>query len=344
SNAQLQAYQNGTGTNIDWYKEGLRNSAPYTNGDLTFSGGTTTAKYNVSLDYMNQQGLFNVANTDETSNDLLNRYNVHTNLDFNLFKVFEATIDLGGRIENQKEPNYNTTTLWNNMASYPSNIYPVLADSGKWSGTALYPDNPIASEKALGWVSNTYSVLRANFGLKEKLNFITDGLYAKEAYSFYSFSASKYSKTANYARYIDSTTTTTDKTTPIQANPQQPWGQEDWKQAMLTLGYEHVTGNGNITTAINYYQSNYRGDGLIQYAMHTQNISGRFNYAYKNKYIGEFGFSYYGSDAYVPRYRWGFYPALSAAWIVSNENLLKDNHFLSFLKLRASVGKSGGID
>ncbi|MGH2645451.1 MAG: TonB-dependent receptor plug domain-containing protein, partial [Chitinophagaceae bacterium] len=48
SNAQLQTYQNGTGTNIDWYKEGLRNSAPYTNGDLTFSGGTTTAKYNVS--------------------------------------------------------------------------------------------------------------------------------------------------------------------------------------------------------------------------------------------------------------------------------------------------------
>lgn len=344
SNPQLQAYKDGSGTNIDWYKEALKSAAPYTNGDLTFSGGNTAAKYNVSLDYLNQQGLFNIANTDATSNELLNRYNVHTNLDFNLFKVFEATVDLGGRIESQKTPNYNTATLWNNMAAYPSNIYSVLADSGKWSGTALYPDNPIASEKALGWVSNTYRIMRANFGLKEKLDFITNGLYAYEAYSFYGFSASRYSKTADYARYEDTTTTTTNKTTPLRAQPQQPWGQEDWKQATVTLGYDHSGGNSHIRTAVNYYQSNYLGDGLVHYKVHTQNVSGRFNYTYKNKYVGEFGFSYYGSDAYAPHHQWGFYPALSAAWIISNESFLKNNHVLSLFKIRTSVGKSGGMD
>ncbi|TAN01665.1 MAG: SusC/RagA family TonB-linked outer membrane protein [Chitinophagaceae bacterium] len=344
SDAQLQAYKNGTGTNIDWYDEALRNSAPYTDGNLTFSGGNSSAKYNVSLGYLNQQGLFNIANSDETSNELLNRYNVHTNLDFNLFKIFEATVDVGGRIENQKSPNYNTTTLWNNIAAYPANIYPVFADSGKWSGTAIYPNNPVASEKALGWISNTYRLLRANFGLKEKLDFITQGLYAHEAYSFYSYGTSQYSKTADYARYFDSVTTTTNKTTPIQAQSQHPEGQVDWKQATVMLGYEHLFGKSNITSAVNYYQSDYRGDGLVNYAVHSQNISGRFNYAYNNKYVGEFGFSYYGSDAFAPHHRWGFYPALSAAWIVSNENFLKNNHVLSFLKIRASIGKSGGID
>ncbi len=344
TDAQLQGYKNGSGTNIDWYNQVLRNSAPYTDGDLIFSGGSSTARYHLNIGYLNQQGLFNTANTDETSNEILARYNLATNLDFNMFKIFEAHVDLRGMIENQKAPNYNTSILWNNLAAYPSNIYPVMADSGKWSGTSLYPDNPVASEKALGWISRQYRILQANFGLRENLDFITRGLYLEEAYSFNSYGSSTYSKTSTYARYFDSTTTTTDQTTPIKAQPQYPAGQEDLKQAKATLGYTHQFGDNRVTSAINYYQSDYRGEGLIYYATHYQNLSGRGNYIYKNRYVGEFGFSYFGSDAYAPGHRWGFYPAVSGAWIISNESFLQHNHFISFLKLRASVGKTGGMD
>jgi len=344
SAAQLQEYKNGTGTNVDWYNAALKNSTPYGNANVSFSGGNTTAKYYLNLDYLNQQGLFNVPNTDSTSNERLQRYSLASNLNLNFFKIFEGTVNLFGMIENQKAPNFNTSTLWNNLAAYPANIYPIMQDSARWSGTALYPNNPVASERALGWVSYQYRILQANFNLKEKLDFITPGLYAKEAYSFYSYSATTYSKTANYARYFNGATTTTDQQTPLRAQAQTPAGQEELQQARLTIGYDRTFGASRISSAIDYYGSDYLGDGLIFYATNYQNLSGRVNYSYKDKYVGEFGFSYFGSDAYAPGNRWGFYPTISAAWIMSNEKFLQNNRVISLLKIRASVGTSGGMN
>jgi TonB-linked SusC/RagA family outer membrane protein len=344
SDAQLQAYKNGTGTNVDWYNQGIKHSAFYTGDNVSFSGGSNGARYYLNFDYLDQQGLFNVQNTDSTSNEKLQRYNLSSNLDLHISKVFSANISLRGMVENQKAPNYSTTTLWNNMAAYPSNIYPVKQDSGRWSGTALYPNNPIASENALGWVSTQYRILQGNFRLKEDLSFVVPGLYASEAFSFYSYASTTYSKTADYARYYDSATTTTDQQISLKAQPQTSAGQEDLKQARLTLGYDHTFSDSRLTTAVDYYGSDYLGDGFSYYATNYQNLSGRVNYAWQEKYIGEVGFSYFGSDAYAPGHRWGFYPAVSAAWIVSKEKFLEKNTSIDLLKLRLSAGRSGGMN
>jgi TonB-linked SusC/RagA family outer membrane protein len=343
SNSELQAYQNGTGINVNWHDQVLKDHTPYYDADLIFDGGDSTARYNVVLDYVNQKGLFNVSNGDATSNQMLKRYNIRTNLDFNMFNVFEAKIDLGGRIEDTKRPNYSTSQLWTDLTRYPSNIYNIK-DGDNWSGTALYPNNPVASLNALGWASSHNRILQGNFALKEKLDFLVPGLYLSQAYSFNSFGSSGYSKTANYARYLNGATTTTDQFSPLRATGQSANGQEDWKQFMATLGYAKQSGDNSFTSALNYHRSNYRGDGLFSFAYHYQNISGRANYSYKNKYVGEFGFSYFGSDAYAPGNRWGFYPAVSAAWVVSNEDFLKGNDLVSLFKIRASVGKTGTAD
>jgi TonB-linked SusC/RagA family outer membrane protein len=346
---QLQAYQNSTGVNVDWYSEVLRAQTPYTDGNLSFTGGDTTTRYNVILNYANQQGLYDVANKDATSNEMLKRYNVRTNLDFSFFKIFEAKVDLGGRIEDLKSPNYvtsrSTAGLWDDLARYPSNIYQIRdGDTENWSGTALYPNNPVASVKALGWASSHARILQGNFSLRERLDFITKGLFLSEAFSINSYALSTYNKTASYARFFNGVTTTTAQTTPLRATGQSAAGQEDWKQGTVTLGYQRAFGDHAITSAVNYHESNYRGDGVFSFAYHYQNISGRANYTYKNKYVGEFGFSYFGSDAYAKGNRFGFYPSVSAAWIISNETFLLNNKVVNYFKLRASVGKSGSAD
>jgi TonB-linked SusC/RagA family outer membrane protein len=347
--AQLQAYQNGTGTNVDWYAAAIKARTPHYDGDLSFNGGDKNAKYNVIFDYTNQQGLYNVANADNTSNEQLKKYNLRANLDFNIFNIFEAKVDLGGRLEDRKSPNYVsnflTTPIWNDLASYPSNIYPVYDGTTKnFSGTSIYPNNPVGSLNGLGWQSNHYKILQANFGLKEKLDFITPGLYLNESFSFNSNSLTTYNKTANYARYIGGLITTTATTTNITASGLGAYQQEDWRQGMATLGYERQIDKGHLTSAVNFYQSDYRGEGLFGYQYHNQNLNGRFNYNYDNRYVAEFGFSYFGNDGYAPGNRWGFYPSVSAGWIVSNESFMKKHDAVSFLKLRASVGKTGGSD
>lgn len=341
---QLNAYKNGTGTNVNWYDQVLKKNAPYTDADLIFSGGDSLARYNVVMDYAGQKGLYNVPNSDSTSNETFRRYNIRTNLDFNLFKIFEARVDIGGRIEDRKEPNYATDALWNDMASYPANTYNVYDSIGRWSGTTLYPNNPVASTRALGWASTHTRILQGNFSLKERLDMITPGLYMSQAYSFNSYTVSGYNKTATYARYNNGAVTTTDQTTPLKATAQTPNGQEDWKQATASIGYDRVFGDHQVHSAVNYHQSDYRGDGNYSFAYHYQNVSGRVHYGYKSKYFAEFGFSYFGSDAYAPGNRWGFYPAVSAAWIISSEKFLAQSHVIDFLKLRASAGKTGSAD
>jgi len=347
SPAQLQAYKDGTAPNVDWYSEVLKKQSPYTDGDLLFSGGNEDARYHVVLDYANQQALYNVDKSDATSNSTIKRYNLRSNLDFKMFNIFEAKVDIGGRLEDRKAPNYNGASLFQNLARYPSNIYEVKDQAtGNWSGTSLYPDNPVASINSLGWFSSHRRILQGNFTLKERLDDLLSGLYLSQSYSFNSFSQSNYSKTADYPRFYNGAPGgPTNVLSPLRATGMSPGGQEDWKQLSLTAGYERTFGKQQISSAINFHQSDFRGDGGVgAYIYHYQNISGRLNYSLNSKYIGEVAFSYFGADGYAKGNRWGFYPAVSASWIVSNESFLASNKDINFLRIRASVGSTGAMD
>lgn len=69
---------------------------------------------------------------------------------------------------------------------------------------------------------------------------------------------------------------------------------------------------------------------------------GRVNYNYADKYLTEFAFRYEASTKFPPKNRWGFFPSLSAGWIVSEESFFKNKiQFINFLKLRGSAGLTG---
>jgi TonB-linked SusC/RagA family outer membrane protein len=346
SQTQLDAYKSGQGIDIDWYDEVLRKSGSYVDGDITFNGGSEKARYNVTLGYVDHQGLFKVNNTDSTSNLRYARYNLRTNLDFEMFEIFEARVDLGGRIEQRRRPNFEVSNLMNVLSHYPSNVYNVFDDElgYHYSGTANHKNNPVGSIKGLGWASNQSRILQGNFSLKEKLDFLLPGLYLKEAFSFNAYTLSTYSKTKNYARYHNGVTTTTDETTSIRASGYGSAAMEDWKQSQLTVGYDQTFNKHAISASANLNTSAFNGDGYFSYKYNYINYNGNINYGYDNRYIGNLSFSYFGNDAYAPANRWAFYPAISGAWIVSNEDLLKDADCVDFLKIRASVGRSGFSD
>jgi TonB-linked SusC/RagA family outer membrane protein len=69
---------------------------------------------------------------------------------------------------------------------------------------------------------------------------------------------------------------------------------------------------------------------------------GRFNYNYAQKYIAEFSFRYDGNTLFAPGKRWGFFPSVSAAWRINQENFMESTRdWLSDLKLRLSYGTTG---
>ena len=173
---QLDEYLSGRGIDVNWYDEVYRKNGFYSDTDLSFRGGTRAARYNVVLSYANQQGLFNVENTDRTSNISFEKYGVRTNFDIDFNKVLSVGIDLGGRLEDRSGPNYSAYDLTQDVLNYPSNIYPIydeMADDpiSKFFGNAIYPNNPVGSLTGLGWTTSRTRILQANFKFRENLDF-----------------------------------------------------------------------------------------------------------------------------------------------------------------------------
>jgi len=68
---------------------------------------------------------------------------------------------------------------------------------------------------------------------------------------------------------------------------------------------------------------------------------GRIDYNYNEKYLAQLSARSDGSTRFGSNSRWGFFPAVSVGWIMSNEDFLSESELISFLKLRASYGISG---
>lgn len=81
-------------------------------------------------------------------------------------------------------------------------------------------------------------------------------------------------------------------------------------------------------------QGSFQNSGMSSFAF-------RLNYGFDEKYLAEFALRRDGSYVFAPENRWGTFPSVAAAWVISRENFLKDINWLDFLKIRASYGESG---
>ena len=70
----------------------------------------------------------------------------------------------------------------------------------------------------------------------------------------------------------------------------------------------------------------------------------RLNYKFNDKYLVGLSARIDGSSRFGADNRYGFFPAVSAGWVLSEENFLKKIELISFLKLRASWGKTGNAE
>jgi hypothetical protein len=96
-------------------------------------------------------------------------------------------------------------------------------------------------------------------------------------------------------------------------------------------GTSVTAGTINTSTTI----TNRKESGTLSYL-------GRLSYNYKSKYLLQFLFRADASSRFAPENYWALLPTVSAGWVLSDENWFRDNvNFVNFLKLRASVGKTG---
>ena len=78
-----------------------------------------------------------------------------------------------------------------------------------------------------------------------------------------------------------------------------------------------------------------------EYQQRLLSYFGRINYAYDGKYLVSLSARRDGYSAFGPDSKYGFFPAASAGWTLSNEDFLRESKTVNFLKLRVSYGLTG---
>ena len=102
----------------NWNEQLYRDNAPQYRTNLQISGGNDRARYYVSFSYLRQEGMWNTTGTEMnegySTQHVLNRWNLRSNIDIDVTKNLNVSLDLGGRIDNINQPTesvFNLTTF-----------------------------------------------------------------------------------------------------------------------------------------------------------------------------------------------------------------------------------------
>jgi TonB-linked SusC/RagA family outer membrane protein len=338
--------------NVDWVDEVTKPQSLAHDYTLSVNGGNDVAVYHVVLGYMNTQGLYEGTDKDRntSSNWDLRRYTVRTNIDVQIAEYLRSEVSLRATIDDKQRPNVDEATLWKNMGLFIP--FPVKTESGNWGGSQGYAENPLASTQAKGYNSDNDRTIDANVKFIADLSLLTKGLEAIGQVVFSNNYLSSYNKTRAYAytEYIPvvDLSGTVDFSTEERGNADnnfnitQPSGAQ-WNRYNVVAGLSYnntLNQLHHLHLSSMYMQELYRDEGRnMPWAK--MGVVGRANYSYADKYLVEFGYSVLGTAEYAPGKRFGFFPSVSGAWILSKENFLKDNKTVDYLKLSSSYGLIG---
>jgi len=335
----------------NFMKDFLRSNAPVMTGGLNISGGNDKSKYMVSLGYVANEGILNFSKLNSYSTQAkMDRVNVRTNLDVNVQKGLTASIDVAVSFDNRNYPGYGVDGIVSTLLQTPPQEYAIKNPNGTLGGTATYKDNPLGMISQTGYQTYLQRNLDVNLRLEYAFDKALKGLKLGAAGSSNTWMVLWDNKTRGFATYsIDSLSNLGATTYSRHGDSTNlAWGSD-------VVTYKRMTFEANAKYSKTF--GVHHIDGLLMYHMDrfVQQItsSNPYNYdnaglgmrlAYSNNdtYFAEFSGSYYGQEQYNPKNRFKFFPAASFAWVASNEDFLKGNDKIDYLKGRVSYGIVGG--
>ena len=341
--------------NVDWIDVMLKRRTMKERYTLNVRGGSEKAKYFVSGAYFNEEGFFKNDPKNRYNNNIgLKRFNLRSNIDMEVSKTTRVTVDLSGQYLLTQYPGTGTSTIFRQMLITPPHIFPATYSDGTISTFQQERDanmrNPYNMLVNSGYAKEWRSAIQSSVKLEQKLNFLTDGLTyrAMVSYDYDGFFGA--SRSYNPSRYFATGRDAAGKLilqrtfsgSDNLGDPAESFNAEKRVYVENSLNYSRVFGNHNVGGMLLYMQkeSQLHNEAL---AFRKQGIVGRGTYSYDNRYFLEANFGYTGSETFAPGYRFGLFPAVGLAYLVSNEKFYPAGlkNIMNSVKLRGSVGRTG---
>lgn len=309
------------------------------------------------------------------------RYNFRSNIDININRYLSTRLDLGARITDRNAPGTTAGRLMTICATQPpylpilveENAHPQNEEyiqqnpRGMLYGDNIYRYNLLGELSRTGYLNEKNTYLNGSFAMNLDMEFLTKGLKAEVMFSYdasegrwinrkldtYKDGYREYPKYATFMpiegsdAYMAGGHYTGAYKTGNKYDIDQTIGNGFSHNAsdgrtyiQARLDYNRLFSNRHEVTAMLLAN---RGNRTVnnELAYHSQGITGRFAYYYNQKYLMEFNFGYNGSENFAPGKRYGFFPAGSIGWVVSEEEFMKKAFWIDFLKVRASYGLVG---
>jgi len=333
---------------VNWYDVIFEPNTPQQQYNANMSGGNSSVKYFVSLGYLNQGTLFKGANDNKYGvSQKYDRYNFRSNIDIAATDMMNVRVDLASRIEQRTGPGpgYGTVFSWVNlMQNYTT---PVFNPNGTYgAGRITAPDvwNPLGAIKESGYYDNFWNSTNGTIEINHRLDFITKGLNAKGLYTFENYGAINYEQRQQFTalRYRKDPVSGAETYTPFTQQTSLTKGSGTsatrYYYYNLQLNYDRSFGKHTFS-GLALFNRNYTsitGDLPRAY----EGFVGRAAYNYDARYFAEFNMGYNGSENFPKGKRYGFFPAVSAGWVISSESWY-DVKAMNYLKLRGSFGYVG---
>lgn len=309
------------------------------------------------------------------------RYNFRSNIDININRYLSTRLDLGARITDRNAPGTTAGRLMTICATQPpylpilveENAHPQNEEyiqqnpRGMLYGDNIYRYNLLGELSRTGYLNEKNTYLNGSFAMNLDMEFLTKGLKAEVMFSYdasegrwinrkldtYKDGYREYPKYATFMpiegsdAYMAGGHYTGAYKTGNKYDIDQTIGNgfshnasDGRTYTQARLDYNRLFSNRHEVTAMLLAN---RGNRTVnnELAYHSQGITGRFAYYYNQKYLMEFNFGYNGSENFAPGKRYGFFPAGSIGWVVSEEEFMKKASWIDFLKVRASYGLVG---
>ena len=361
--AELRAYAaehgfelaNDTGAEVDWQKEVERTGISH-NHNLAVSGGNSRSGYNVSLNYLNHEGVIRSSSLERFGARALAHSKVlKDHLQLSLGVNASQTTKKG--IE-AKEYGVSVT----DAMVYYSPAQSVRDNSGAWSEststTQYYNPLSMINEDTQ---KNIYRRMQING--KADLNILADLTWSAQfSYMANQNIMSEYHSTKSqivktHGQATRSTYTDDKQVFETFGNYSHSFPGYHRIGAMVGYSWEQTNSNDGFgltvkdfyNDAVKYYNLTYANqidgiDGVESGAESTLRMIsfyGRLNYSYASRYNFQATVRRDGSSAFGKNNRWATFPSVSAAWRISEEPFMRDLGIFDDLKLRVGYGVSG---
>ena len=346
--------------NVDWSKLLLKNGAMSYRADLSMSGGGNTARYFVSLSYVEDQGMYN---TDETlrkkydTNANYKRWNYRMNVDIDVTPTTIIKLGVSGNLNKRNSPGLGDQYLWSELFGFNALSSPVLYSNGYVPayGNNIHQMNPWVSSTRTGYNEEWDNNIQTNVTVDQKLDFITKGLSFTGRFGYDTYNSNHIYYRLWPAMY--------------RANSRDSQGNIIWDKLFEETSMSQTSGGDgsrhefleallrwdrtfdklhNFSAVSRFTQDeriqtrNIGTDIKNSVSKRNQGLAGQLTYNYALRYFIDFNFGYNGSENFADHHRYGFFPAFSLAWNVAEEPLVKKAlPWLNMFKLRYSWGKVG---